>query len=83
MFSSGKNLAFTVATLVVLVTLVPMVLLGIDLRPHIEQVDWVPRFEAFHAGMCELQNGDSECDTPQMAELELKVHPQLPPHMLS
>ena len=84
-FGNSKNLAFTMAALVVLVTLIPLVLLGIDIELSIEQVDWILSFEAFHAGMCEHQNNDSECDTPWRVELELKahLHPQLPPHELS
>ena len=44
LFSNSKNIAFAVAALVVLVTLVPMVLLGIDVGLSIKQVDWVPSF---------------------------------------
>jgi hypothetical protein len=39
-----ENIAFTMATLVVSVTLVPMVLLSIDIGLDIEQADWVPSF---------------------------------------
>jgi len=42
--SDGENLAFTMATLVVFVTLIPMVLLTIDIGLDIEQVYWFPIF---------------------------------------
>ena len=45
MLGYRENLAFTMATLVVSVTLVPAVLLSIDIGLDIEQVDWVPSFQ--------------------------------------